>query len=379
MNGIQMRHHRLLTALLVLALISLLLYVLFTPGDSPAAVERAKPEAAPPQVSETTGLVTEGRRAAAQAPRTPASPGTSSSPIAPQESGTVDPPSGRIFGYVLDRQGMPASKMDVRASCVNRGLHSNTQRFETKEDGFYEFDLPAATYRVSCFVLDRVHPLSGVTKPRVEDVELESGEEYRLDIAYGIGPCEVQGTLLDPPLLEGEEEILWEGLLVLALPVALYPSEELAGQSLNHWIALDYTDEQGRFHLEGLEPGSYRIRFAPHGYDPRSPDSRLGGPVPSYDIELTGPGAHDIGRTLAPRPRKCTIVGQITPSVAGDVLPEASQFKLTVRHPKYRYSTMHPRNTVAIRGGTLTILNACPASRRRLYVPRITPIPALEM
>ena len=146
-----------------------------------------------------------------------------------------------IKGRVLSKRGEPIADVDITARTTGGGLRDQ-QRWaiaQSKPDGTYELDgLRAATYRIEPQAKRQVTPRDGFT------VTAPPGKIVEKDLILDDGGT-IEGVVVD------EQGKSVEGVKVNA--------SSIENDWNWRWDSGDKSDLAGKFTIEGLRPGEYRV------------------------------------------------------------------------------------------------------------------------
>lgn len=220
--------------------------------------------------------------------------------------------AARIHGIVIGPTGAPLQGATVRATSVHVGRQSYAYESATGPGGEYERWVAPGAYRLR--VVNAPHEAAlATTRPAPRTVEVAAGQSVAVDLSFVPGRGRITGYVVDPPLLDGEDEIRWSDLEVRVVP-ALDPSDvsdAVLPHKLNDTVAVLRTDEDGRFEVEGLRAGRYALSFGRLEFTAIGNLGRIGADIHAIEA-IVDEGAHtDLGAVLVPRARPCRILGHV--------------------------------------------------------------------
>lgn len=168
-----------------------------------------------------------------------------------------------VFGRVREQRYLPKERRwhGFPASGLKITLVGEEEAYETTtdSDGAYRFeDVPAGAYRIAAVGTGFV-----VASPPAPTVQLRSGGCVERDVTVRTPRGRIHGRLLDAG---------GDGAAGVRVEVTFAGPEQLAGDAV-------ITDGRGRFEVDNLEPGSYRLSV-----NTLQPPSAARGPSAKWQI-----------------------------------------------------------------------------------------------
>lgn len=218
-------------------------------------------------------------------------------------------PACTVAGQVTGADGLPVAGRRVRLHSILTSRMGTTLETRTSTEGRFSFTVPPGAYRVRVWDIPEDR-LDGAHLPSPQDVWLDPGHQVEVSLEARIGTATIRGQVIDPPLLEGEEFLRYDGMMVLLRPADVQHQwpEEVHGYKLNDNIASDLTDADGHFEFTGLRAGRYVLRFGPYEYKPFSAEGRMGVDLPPQVVQVERGDSIDLGSVYLPRSRTCDLI-----------------------------------------------------------------------
>lgn len=266
-------------------------------------------------------------------------------------------------GYITGQVTSPYPGLIDGASISLAGVQVDQPAFRVEEGlgntGLFNVMVIPGQYRVQPKFDQSKFP---VPRPAPTDVVVGAGESQTVDFQVDTGGNSVSGRLLDPPLFDGEQEILWE-----SVTARLYPSSESRAPKTRSYnstsaILTTTTDSNGEYAFNGISPGEYRITFSDRDFSPAGELSRLGAWIEPIEFTATSSGTINLGTHIAYRSRPCTYTGQLVSS--------------SVRHDEIVCEVTYPYNAQSSRPPYVRPIEIDAEGRFDFYVhmsPDMTP------
>jgi protocatechuate 3,4-dioxygenase beta subunit len=211
--------------------------------------------------------------------------------------------SALVWGRVLDSRRMPLEGAYVFLSYAGVDYMSGTSRGEARTDatGYFEIRQPyPGNYRLFAQAGGMFEAGSHLeVTPLPVELSLEGGGVHPVgDLIWGGGSIAITGKLVDQ---DGQP---FEGSSVKCYPCG-EPREGWRELGLRFPVTRSLSDEGGRFSLEGLQPGRYRLSLAADWNEPLETRRAATWVSPVFlDLRSESPGATvDVGERFVPEAR----------------------------------------------------------------------------